>query len=88
MNVEFERKFLKDLDKFKRPKEKEAILNLIEDLKKADGLDSISGVKKLVGFEDAYRIRFRNLRVGFFLENEIIVLARIAHRKEFYRLFP
>ncbi|WP_374754821.1 type II toxin-antitoxin system RelE family toxin [Dyadobacter psychrophilus] len=44
--------------------------------------------KKLKGFSNAYRIRIGDYRVGIFVENNIVELARIAHRKDIYKVFP
>jgi mRNA interferase RelE/StbE len=42
----------------------------------------------LVGFSNAYRIRLGDFRVGLFLDNDVVTLARILHRKDIYKLFP
>lgn len=88
MEVEFLKKFSKDLDKIKRPKEKEAILEIINLVKKSNSVNEIPSSKKLVGFQNAYRIRIGDLRVGFFLENETVQFARVTNRKDIYRIFP
>ena len=88
MKVEFLKKFSKDLDKIKRPKDKESVLEIIKSAKQAENLNEIVGVKKLVGFKDAYRIRSGDMRIGIFFEGDRIQFARVAHRKEIYRIFP
>ena len=88
MKVKYLKKFSKDLDRFKKPKEKEQILQVIESVKSSSGLEEISGLKKLSGFKHAYRIRSGTLRIGVFVEDEIVEFARIAHRKDIYKIFP
>ena len=43
---------------------------------------------KMEGAKNAYRIRFGNYRVGFYLESDAIILSRVLDRKEIYRYFP
>lgn len=90
MKVQFLKKFSKDLDKIKQPKDKAALLTLIKEAKTAESLRDIPGIKKLVGFQDAYRIRVGQLRVGVFIseENSTIEFARVAFRKDIYKIFP
>ena len=88
MRVEFLRKFSKDLDKLKKPQIQLALIDLIKSLEEADSLASIPHTKKLKGFSNAYRIRIGDYRVGIFIENDVVELARIAHRKDIYDVFP
>lgn len=88
MELIFLKRFDKDLDKLKNRKDKDAVIELIKQLKSADQLSDISGIKKLTGFKNAYRIRLGNYRVGLFAEKDHLELARIAHRKDIYKIFP
>ena len=57
-------------------------------LETANSISQISGVKKLAGAANAYRIRVGDYRIGFFLEGSTIRLMIFADRKEIYRYFP
>ena len=46
------------------------------------------GVTKMEGAKNAYRIRIGDYRIGFYLENNQIVLSRALNHKEIYRYFP
>jgi len=48
------------------------------------------GVKKLSGVDDLYRIRVGNYRVVYTIRDErlIVIVLRIAHRKDAYRGGP
>lgn len=47
--------------------------------------DDLSGdVKRLTNFEPNFRLRVGNYRVLFNIENEIVVIYRIKHRREAY----
>lgn len=88
MEVSFLKKFSKDIDNITSPKDKQILSNLIEQVKKANSLADIPNLKKLKGFDDAYRIRMGNYRIGVFVSQNQILFARIVHRKDIYRLFP
>ena len=88
MHTKFLKKFSKDLDKIKQPKDKKVILQLIQNIQKSNSLDDISNIKKLAGFSNAYRIRSGNIRLGVFVDGDTIEFARVAHRKNIYKIFP
>ncbi|MFY0598577.1 MAG: type II toxin-antitoxin system RelE/ParE family toxin [Cyclobacteriaceae bacterium] len=88
MEVVFLRKFSKDLDKIKKPKDLDSIADIIEMVRSADSLEEVANVKKLTGFEDAFRIRSGNYRIGVFVERDVVQFARVAHRKDIYEIFP
>lgn len=88
MKIEFLRKFNKDLDKIEGRQTLEAIADAIEYIERAGHLSEIPNIKKLTGFKNAFRIRVGDYRIGFFLENEIVVFARVVHRKDIYDVFP
>lgn len=45
------------------------------------------GCRKLVGFENEWRLRVRDYRVLYVIDDalKLVVVARIAHRREAYR---
>jgi mRNA interferase RelE/StbE len=88
MNVEFLKRFSKDLDAIKNKSVKQAVSRLIELMETVDALDKIPNTKKLKGHKSAYRTRIADYRIGFFFENSTILLARFLHRKDIYKIFP
>jgi mRNA interferase RelE/StbE len=88
MKVEYLSKFSKDIDKIALQATKTAILNVINEVRQANRIGDIKNVKKLVGYKTAYRIRVGEYRIGFFYENDTVIFARIASRKDIYNLFP
>ncbi len=88
MQVEFLSKFSKDLDYISIKSLKSNLIKLIELIENSDDLNSIPNLKKLKGHKIAYRIRIGEYRVGFFFENNKVILARIVHRKDIYKVFP
>ncbi len=88
MKVEFLKRFSKDLDDIKTKSVKQSVIRLIELMETVDVLDKIPNTKKLKGHRSAYRTRIGDYRLGFFLENSTILLARFLHRKDIYKIFP
>jgi mRNA-degrading endonuclease RelE of RelBE toxin-antitoxin system len=88
MKVEFLKKFSKDLDNLNSKSVKESLIRIIETIESAKSLDELPNTKKLKGHRTAYRIRVGDYRLGFFFERSTIILARIVHRKDIYKIFP
>ncbi|MEM8896174.1 MAG: type II toxin-antitoxin system RelE/ParE family toxin [Bacteroidota bacterium] len=88
MKVVFLRKFSKDLDKIKKPRDRNSILEIIELVKQVETFEEIPDVKKLSGFEDAFRIHSGDCRIGVFVTEESVEFARVIHRKDIYKVFP
>ena len=88
MKVAYLKKFSKDLDKIKKPRDRNSILEILELVKQSETFEEISGVKKLTGFEDAFRIRSGDYRIGVFVTEESVEFARVVHRKDIYKVFP
>jgi len=80
MELVFDKKALKDLDKL--PKKTAAkILIEINDLKE---FPNSKNIKKLVNFKPQYRKIIGNYRVLFEVEKNTITIYRIVHRKDAY----
>jgi mRNA interferase RelE/StbE len=88
MKVQYLKRFSKDLDNVTKPKDKKAVLEIILSVQEAKTLANIINIKKLTGFSNAYRIRVGDYRIGIFVEEDIVQFARIAHRKDIYKIFP
>lgn len=88
MRAEFLRQFQKDLLKLKSTSTIQKVIDTIENIKKAATITEISSLKKLKGFEDAYRIRIGDYRMGLFIANDTVIFARFLHRKDIYKYFP
>ena len=71
-------KDLKKIDNSQRDKIKKAVASL-------EGYPNLSQIKHLTNFSPKYRLRVGNYRILFDVEDDLIVVARIMHRKESYR---
>ena len=88
MQVVFLGKFSRDLDDLTDADLKSSVLEIIQSLEKAAALSHVPGIKKMAGFKNAFRIRVRDYRIGFYFENDIIELARFLHRSKIYKVWP
>lgn len=88
MNIKFESKFEKDLKLIKDRNFLSKLKQIILSCKQAENLAQINNLKKLQGYENLYRIRLGNYRLGIeIVENELI-FTRFLHRKDIYKFFP
>jgi mRNA interferase RelE/StbE len=88
MKVVFNRKFTKDIDKLPNSAIKIRLAELIEFCEMAETTDNLPNLKKLVGFNNFFRLRMGDYRIGILLDEDCIHFIRILHRKEIYKAFP
>ena len=86
MELEYKNSFLKDLKKIKNKSIKIKIRNIIT-LAKENKLNTLK-IKKIIGYENFYRIRIGDYRLGISVTSNRIVFIRILHRKDIYKYFP
>lgn len=87
MLYEFTNAFIKDVKK-SSPELQSQVWDLVNEIKRVDRLSDLPNVKKMKGCSNAFRIRLGEHRVGIFIEDNVILLVRLLHRKEIYRYFP
>jgi len=88
MKVIFLAKFSKDLNKLKNVKARNSIKTAILEVEQAESIKNISGLKRLKEEKGAYRLRVGNYRIGLYIHGETVEMARVAHRKDIYDIFP
>ncbi len=88
MKIFFESSFEKDLKQVKDKQLLRRISQVIEDIKVANGPNDIKQLEKLKGYENFYRIRISDYRMGIVIVEDKIFIIRILQRKEIYRFFP
>jgi mRNA-degrading endonuclease RelE of RelBE toxin-antitoxin system len=88
MEVTYLKSLEKDLKKIKDRKLLKSLATIFIDLEKAASLIEVSGIKKLSGHSDAYRIRLGVYRLGVYYSEDIISIARFKKREDIYKLFP
>lgn len=88
MKTEFRGSFAKDLKNIKNKDVRQHIKDTIERVERSRSLQDLTGVKKLKGAGDYYRIRVGEYRVGIIFKGDTVVFVRCLDRKEIYRYFP
>lgn len=62
--------------------------DILLEIRTAAKLSDLSGVVPMSGHPGYYRLRVGEHRVGFFMSEDVVMLARFLHRREIYRYFP
>ncbi len=88
MIVEFDKSFSKSIDNINSKILKNRLLQMIELFEKAESIEQIPNVKKIVGNQFYYRYRIGDYRIGFSYKDNTIKFIIVAYRKEIYRIFP
>jgi mRNA interferase RelE/StbE len=78
----------KDLKKIKNRDVLIRFKEFLKEIADAPSLLDINGIKKIKGEKNYYRYKFGDYRAGFKLEDNQILILKVAHRKEIYRYFP
>ncbi|NQX80644.1 MAG: type II toxin-antitoxin system RelE/ParE family toxin [Flavobacteriaceae bacterium] len=61
---------------------------MINDFKSTSDISEIKDIVKMKGYSDAYRIKIKDYRLGFYLKRSIVVLAVFKKREDIYKVFP
>ena len=61
---------------------------VFETLIKFNSISEVGKFEKLRGYQNFYKVRVGNYRLGLKLEGETLILERVLHRKDIYRYFP
>ena len=88
MKIEVQKSFEKDISKVGNKLLASKILSLIDDIASLQTISDIHHLKKLHAKENYYRIRVGDYRLGFKVENDVVILLRFMHRKDIYKYFP
>ncbi|WP_318310873.1 type II toxin-antitoxin system RelE family toxin [Flagellimonas crocea] len=88
MKIKYHKSLEKDLRKINDKKIKQKLKLIILEIKEAEVLDELKSVKKLAGHPNAFRIRVGTYRLGFYCENNTLILSRFVKRNDIYKLFP
>jgi mRNA interferase RelE/StbE len=78
----------KDLRKINNQRLLIRLREFLEKVKEASSINELSGIKKIKGERVYYRYRAGDYRIGFKIEDNEILILKVAHRKEIYRYFP
>lgn len=82
------RRFVRDISRIRDRAVLQRVDEALSALEAAASLREVAGIVKLAGFDNDFRIRIGDYRMGFSLEAGVVVLYRLLHRRNFYRYFP
>jgi len=88
MKIEILNSFIRDVKKIKDKQIKNKIKEIFNEIENSNALSEIKNLKKMSGYNDFYRIRLKDYRIGLYFSENTIYLVRILHRKEIYKFFP
>ena len=89
MELHFTKTFLKDLAKVQPVKRRKQIEEFVFEIMPLSlSLESLDLAEKKTGYENFYKIRFGDYRIGLNKTSTHIELIRVLHRKEIYKVFP
>ncbi len=88
MRVRFRRSFARDLKAIHDDALLDRVQHVIEAVEKAQSLKEVTGVAKLAGTSEFYRVRVGEFRIGLAIEGDEVEFVRCLHRREIYRYFP
>lgn len=89
MELRFTKTFLKDLAKVQPSKRRKQIEEFVfEKMPLSVSLEALGIAEKMTGYENFYKIRFGEYRIGLNKSATHIELIRVLHRKEIYKVFP
>ncbi len=88
MIIRFEGRFRRDLQSVRDKSLLKKVKQIIGDSKNADDSRRLTGLKKIKGFENYYRFKVGDYRVGIEINGDEIIFVRFLHRREVYRFFP
>jgi mRNA interferase RelE/StbE len=80
-NIEYDPKALKQLKKL----DKSIAVLILDGIEEFASNPILTKIKKLkTPFDGAYRLRIGDYRIVFYQENDLMLISKIAHRKDVY----
>jgi len=80
-NIHYDPKVIKQLQKL----DKTIASNILDGIEEYFNSPIITKIKKLkTPFDGAYRLRIGDYRVIFYQEDDLVLVSKIAHRKQIY----
>ena len=89
MNVKVTKRFERNFNSIHDPDVLEEIVTTIESAQEASTVDDIPGIKKMRNYQNAYRIRIENYRIGILYQSgSTMEFVCVLHRSVVYKQFP
>ncbi len=88
MNVQYRKRFLKELSKIPSETRQRIEKFVFEDLPETNFISNLGVIEQMKGYRSYYKVRFGSYRIGLKIDHENIILERVLHRRDIYRYFP
>ncbi len=88
MKVKYSKKFLKQLAAVPSDIRSKIESFVFDELVSTTSIYEMGRVEKMKGYDGFYKVRFGNYRLGLVIENEMITVKTVMHRREIYKFFP
>jgi mRNA interferase RelE/StbE len=88
MEVRYSKKFLKQLAGIPRGTRLKIEDFVFNEISTKTSIGEVGKIEKMQGYANCYKFRFGDYRVGFLLEDDVLTVKAVMHRKEIYRFFP
>jgi len=88
MQVSYSKKFLKQLADIPRETREKVEFFVFAELIAATAVSGLGKVEKMQGYDQFYKVRFGHYRLGLIVENNVVTVKTVMHRKEIYKFFP
>ncbi len=88
MEVRYKRAFIKDLKRLSADIRKSIEHLSLDEIPCLNNVNEIKHLKKIKGYDNFFRIKIGDYRIGIEYRDHAIVFMRVLHRKEIYRYFP
>ena len=88
MEIVFMNSYLRSIKKIK---DKELLIDLnfaVENIETSINLTDVKNIKKMSDYNNFFRIKIGDYRLGIVNENNIIYLVQFEHRNDIYKKFP
>jgi mRNA interferase RelE/StbE len=85
----YKKAFLKDLAKLPLPYRQQIEKLVFKKIPQLDSVFAVPNMKKIKGYQDYYRIRVGDYRIGCEVkEAKRVIFYRVKSRSDIYKLFP
>ena len=88
MDLLYAKRFSKDLDSIQKEPTRKALLKAIKAFKEADSISQIKAVKKIEGYQDYYRIRIGEYRLGIKIVQSTVELIPPREAISYFHFRP
>jgi mRNA interferase RelE/StbE len=88
LNVLYRKKFLKELAALPSKYRIKIEHFVFTELVSVSSSSACAKMEKMKGYNDFYKVRFGNYRLGLKFENNKLICERVLHRRDIYKYFP